>query len=137
MKAEWRRDAVDAQQLVLPSVTGLLLVVGFLSAVSVPSPYGFIICGALLTLLALLLRQNGRRRREGIDGWPNAVIVGPYVAITLVVLAGALVSELLAAVVAVSLVAAGLVLLIRRLRRPAEPGRPAHHFRGASSQDDA
>lgn len=78
MTAKWRRGAVDAQQLVLPRVVGLLLVVAGLSAVSVPFPYGLIICLVALTLLALLLCRNSLRRRQGIDGWPNARILAHF-----------------------------------------------------------
>jgi hypothetical protein len=91
--AKWRRDAVDAQQLFLPRLAGLLLVVATLSAVSVPFPHGLIICLVALTVLALLLRRNSVRRRQGIDGWPNTLILGPFVLMISVVLIGTLVSE--------------------------------------------
>lgn len=112
--ANWRRDAVEAQQLVLPQVVGLLLVLALLNAMIIPSPYGFIICGVMLTLLAVLLRRNAQRRRRGIAGWSNTLIFAPFVASTVVVIIGHLVSDLLAGVVAVAIVVGGLVLLVRR-----------------------
>ncbi len=117
MTAKWRHDVVDAQQLLLPQVTGLLLAAAILSAVIVPFPYGLILCGVTLTLLAGLLRRNVRRRRQGIDGWPTALILGPFVASTALVIVGTLVSELLAGVLLVAFVVGALVLFVRRARR--------------------
>ncbi len=68
----------------------------------------------MLTLLAVLLRRNAQRRRRGIAGWSNTLIFAPFVASTVVVIIGHLVSELLAGVVAVAIVVGGLVLLVRR-----------------------
>lgn len=123
MSARWRGDGVVAQQLLLPQVAGLLLVVAILSVGTVPFPFGVILCLLALALLALLLRRNALRRREGIDGWPNTLVLAPFVFMTSLVLIGTFLSELLAAVFAVAFVLCGSVLLVRRLRRSAEPAR--------------
>jgi hypothetical protein len=117
MKAKWRRDVLATQQVGLPQVVGLLLVGALLSPMAMPSPYGFVVSGVALTLLAVLLHRNARRRRRGIEGWPNAVVLAPFLITTVLVAVAHLVSELLAGVLFVALVVVGLVLLVRRLRR--------------------
>jgi hypothetical protein len=117
MKDKWRRDVLATQQVGLPQVVGLLLVGALLSPMSMPSPYGFVVSGAMLTLLAVLLHRNARRRRRGIDGWPTAVVLAPFLISTVLVAVADLVSELLAGVLVVALLIVGPVLLVRRLRR--------------------
>lgn len=133
MTARWRRDGVNAQQVLLPQVAGLLLVAAILSAAVAPFPFGLILCLVALTLLALLLRRNSLRRRQGIDGWPNTLILAPFVFMTTAVLIATFVSELMAGVFVIAFFVGGSFLLIRRLRRSDEPERSAHHFRGTDS----
>ena len=132
MTTKWRRDLLDAQQLGLPRAVGLLLVVALLSATAVPFPYGVILCAVMLTLLTALLHRNTHRRRQGIDGWPNIVILAPPLFMVSVVLIGTFVSEAVAAVFALVFLLGGSFLLVRRLRRSGEPERSAHHFRGTA-----
>jgi ABC-type xylose transport system permease subunit len=106
-----------------------------LSALAIPSPWGFIIGGAMLTLVTALLYRNARRRRRGIDGWPNALIVAPFVASTVLVPVAHLVSERLVGALLIGFVIGALMLFVRRLRRPTGPARSPHHFRGASPTD--
>ena len=135
MTRKWRGDLLTAQQVGLPRDVGLLLGAAILSAVLLPSPYGFVLGAVALALTGTLLYRNLRRRRRGIDGWTTTLILAPYVFMTSVVLLGTFVSESAAAVFAVAIVVGGLVLLVRRLRRSAEPERSAHHFRGAAPTD--
>jgi hypothetical protein len=137
VRAKWRTDLVIAQQVGLAHWTGLLLAMALLSALAIAPPWGFIIGGAMLTLLAALLYRNARRRGRGIDGWSNALILAPFVASTVLVPVAHLASERLAGALLIALVVGGLMLFFRRLRRPTEPGRSPHHFRGASPTDDA
>lgn len=135
MTGKWRRDLLAAQQIGLPSLVGLMLVAAGLSAVLLPWPYGSVVGVVGLALIGTLLYRNVRRRRRGIDGWPNTLILAPFVFMTAVVLIATLVSERVAAVFAVAVVGGASVLLVRRLRRSAEPDRSAHHLRGAATPD--
>ena len=135
MTGKWRRDLLAAQQIGLPSAVGLLLVGAGLSAVLLPWPYGSVVGVVGLALIGTMLYRNVRRRQGGIDGWPNTLILAPFVFMTSVVLIGSLLSERVAAVFAVAVVAGASALLVRRLRRSAEPDRSAHHFRGAAPPD--
>lgn len=62
-------------------------------------------------------RRNSPRRRQGIDGWPNALGLIPFVFMTPAVLIATYVSELMAGVFVIAFVVGGPFLLIRRLRR--------------------
>lgn len=135
MTRNWRRDLLTAQQVGLPRDVGLLLVAVILSAVLLPWPYAFVGGAVALALIGTLLDRNLRRRRRGIDGWPTTLILAPFVFMTSVVLIGTFVSERVAAVFAVAFVVSACVLLVRRLRRSAEPERSTHHFRGAAPPD--
>jgi hypothetical protein len=136
MTGKWRRDLLAAQQIGLPSLVGLLLVAAGLSAILLPWPYGWVVGVVGLALIAALLYRSVRRRRQGIDGWPTAVILAPFVAMTVFVIIGTLVPGPLAAALAGALVVGGVGLLVRRLRHSGEPPRPAHHFRGTTNPDE-
>lgn len=136
MTGSWRRDLLAAQQLGLPADVALILLVSGLSVLALPWPYGLIVCIVGLALVAAMLYQNARRRGRGVDGWRTRTILGPLVALPALGVIGTVVPGPLAAALVVAALVGGVTLLVRRLRRPAEPGRSTHHFRGVDSPND-